>query len=345
MKPRIAITVGDYNGIGPEVVLKGITHPSLSNVCTPILVGPEDVFSFYAKRLGIRIRLSSVDMNGNTKEMRLRERRDGFVACVTPIGTGRVRIAPGRIAAGAGRLAALAIEKAVELACTGAVHGIVTAPVSKQALHRAGVKFPGQTEMLQYLSSSRHVAMMLVSDTMRVGLATMHIPIREVSRMLTRSLLRDRISVIHRALVTDWRIRSPRLAVLGLNPHAGEGGDIGKEDKLVIAPVIRKFRESNIHVDGPFPADSFFGRFSPDTYDAVVAMYHDQGLIPLKMSSFGKAVHVSAGLSIVRTSPDHGTAFDIAGKGIADPGSMIEAITLAVRISRNRRMMQRAGKQ
>jgi 4-hydroxythreonine-4-phosphate dehydrogenase len=229
----------------------------------------------------------------------------------------------------------MSLEKAVALVQEGKADAIATAPVSKQALHRAGVAFPGQTEIVQWLSGSRHVAMMLVSDVMRVGLATIHIPVKKVALVLTKQLLREKIGVVRNALKQDWRIRSPRIAVLALNPHASEGGDIGREDIDIVAPVVREYARRG--VAGPFPADAFFGRYKKGDYDAIVAMYHDQGLIPLKMSSFGKAVNISVGMNVVRTSPDHGTAFDIAGKGIADPSSMIEAIILAAQVAINRR--------
>jgi 4-hydroxythreonine-4-phosphate dehydrogenase len=219
----------------------------------------------------------------------------------------------------------------------GEARALVTAPVSKHALHLAGINAPGQTELLQRLTRSPHVAMMLVSGPLRVGLVTIHTPLRNVSRTLTHALLRERVTVIHRALRTDWRIRSPRLAILALNPHAGEGGDIGNEEQRVIIPVIASLREDGLRLDGPFAADAFFARYEPGVYDAVVAMYHDQGLIPLKMSARGSAVNVSVGLPIVRTSPDHGTAFDIAGRSIADPASMIEAIRTAVTLASRRR--------
>jgi len=191
--------------------------------------------------------------------------------------------------------------------------------------------------MVQQLSRSRHVAMMLVSPTLRVGLVTIHIPLSDVPRTLTPALVIERISVIHAALRQDWGIPRPALAVLALNPHAGEGGDIGTEEQRVILPALERLRTKGIRLDGPFPADGFFARYHPGVYDGVVAMYHDQGLIPLKMSSRGRAVNVSVGLRIVRTSPDHGTAFDRAGRGTADPRSMVEAILLAVRIAHNRR--------
>jgi 4-hydroxythreonine-4-phosphate dehydrogenase len=232
--------------------------------------------------------------------------------------------------------AAEAIEAAVHLTDAGIVQAIVTSPISKHALVRAGVKVAGHTEYLQRLTGARTVAMMLISSTMRVGLVTIHEPIRNISRLLTRKLVRRRIETVHKALVTDWKIRRPSLAVLGLNPHAGEAGSIGTEEKRIIAPVVAQLAAAGMRIRGPFPADAFFGTYVPLTFDAIIAMYHDQGLIPIKMSAFSSAVNVTLGLPIVRTSPDHGTAFDIAGKGVANAGSMIEAIKLAVRIAENR---------
>ena len=218
------------------------------------------------------------------------------------------------------------------------VNAIVTAPISKEAQHKAGSKFPGHTELLQHLTSSERVAMMLVSPAMRIGLVTIHIPLSEVSTTLSRVFLRERIETIHNALVTDWRIRKPKLAILGLNPHAGENGEIGSEERKTIRPVIQALRNGGMNIQGPFPADGFFGTYRRGSYDAIIAMYHDQGLIPLKMSSFEKGVNVTVGLPIVRTSPDHGTAFDIAGRGIANPSSMTMAIKLAAEIATNRKL-------
>lgn len=314
-KPVIAITIGDCNGIGPEIVLKSAQDRLLRRICSPILVGPVEAVEFYAKRLKLPLPSFPIVESSTLT---------------------RSQIIPGLISARSGRAAARAVEAAVDLAEAGLVQAIVTAPISKHALHRAGIRFPGHTEMLQHLTKAKRTAMMLVSESLRVGLVTIHVPLKRVSSLLTRKLLRQRIEVIHQALLMDWQINHPRIAVLGLNPHAGEAGDIGTEDKRITAPVVRTLAGLKMHISGPFPADGFFARYVPGSYDAIVAMYHDQGLIPLKMSAKGKAVNVTAGLPIVRTSPDHGTAFDIAGKGIADPGSMIEAIKLAVRIAARR---------
>lgn len=320
-KPIIAITVGDFNGIGPEVAVKSLRSSLVKRTCHSLLIGPREVFEYYARRL--RIPLPTVPIIESSSVQ-------------------REAILPGQLSSLAGATAAAAILHAVELVKQGLADAIVTAPVSKQALHLAGYNVPGQTEMVQRLSNSRRVAMMLVSKTMRIGLATIHVPVSKTASLLTRKLLREKIQVIHDALKQDWKIRSPKIAVLGLNPHASEGGDIGREDVDIVARVVKEFRIRKMRVEGPFPADSFFGKYKKGEYDAIVAMYHDQGLIPLKMSSFGKGVNISVGLNIVRTSPDHGTAFDIAGKGIADPGSMIEAIKLAALVATNRGIFRTA---
>lgn len=332
-KPIVAITVGDFNGIGPEVVLKSVNHPDVRKVCQPLLVGPVNAFIYYA--LKFKIRLPVVALGESPLPPPL-------VPIVDTCELKPSAITPGKVSRAAGFIAANAIEVAVNLVQEQKAHAIVTAPVSKRALHLANIAFAGQTEMVQRLSHSSRVAMMLVSDTLRVGLATIHIPISRVAQTLTRPLLREKIQLMHDALRHDWKIRSPKIAVLGLNPHASEGGDIGREDLDIVARVVKEFRIRKMRIEGPFPADSFFGKYKPGMYDAIVAMYHDQGLIPLKMSSFGKGVNISVGLNIVRTSPDHGTAFDIAGKGIANPGSIIEAIKLATLVATNRGIFRKA---
>ena len=329
MKPSIAITVGDYNGIGPEVALRSALLPRIRRICTPILVGPLEAFAATARGLRMDIRFQSWPC-----QRRIPRRTLLILDVASPL---PVSVVPGAVSASAGAAAGKSIEAAVGLVRNGSAAAVVTAPVSKRALHLAGYDVPGQTEMLQRLSRSRQVAMMLVSPTLRVGLVTIHLPLRDVPLALTPGLLRTRIRIIHDALQWDWGIRRPRIAVLGLNPHAGEDGDLGTEEQRIIIPVVAAFRKKGMSLDGPFPADGFFARYKPGIYDAVVAMYHDQGLIPLKMGGSGRSVNVSAGLPIVRTSPDHGTAFDIAGRGIADHGSMVEAIRLAVSIARNRR--------
>jgi 4-hydroxythreonine-4-phosphate dehydrogenase len=328
MKPIIAITVGDFNGVGPEVTLKSLLHPSVRRQCVPLLVGPRSVFEFYARRMKLPFTFDLVGSGRRTdkKTVHVYETSD-----VSP-----PRIKPGDLSAEAGDAAARSIVQSVRLVQTGRAAAVVTAPVSKQALHLAGVNFPGQTEMIQSLTGSRHVAMMLVCPELRIGLITIHVPIHRVARTLTPQLLQDRIKVIHDALVHDWNIAKPRVALLGLNPHAGEGGDIGTEEQRILIPTIVRLRRRGMTLDGPFPADGFFAYYRRNAYDAVIALYHDQGLIPIKMLSAGKAVNVSVGLNIVRTSPDHGTAFPLAGQGVASAESMVEAIRLAVNLAKRR---------
>jgi 4-hydroxythreonine-4-phosphate dehydrogenase len=330
MKPKIAISMGDFNGIGPEIILKSLRSPGIQKICVPMIVGSIDVFEYYAKRIRQRIHFKEIDSipdkssAQNIHVFHLRKFQN-------PV------IKPGIISREAGDYAGEAIEVAVELCKQKVIDGMVTAPISKEALHLAGYRFPGQTEMLAKICKTDNVIMMLVANNLRVGLTTIHLALNKVTKSLSKELIAGRLSLIHSSLRKDFGIRNPKIAVLGLNPHAGENGAMGNEEIEIIEPAIRVAKRNRVHVDGPFPADGFFGMHSYKNYDAVLAMYHDQGLIPLKMMGFNIGVNYTAGLPIVRTSPDHGTAFDIAGKGIADPSSMIEAIRLAVQIIKNRK--------
>jgi 4-phospho-D-threonate 3-dehydrogenase / 4-phospho-D-erythronate 3-dehydrogenase len=238
----------------------------------------------------------------------------------------------GKVSAKAGRAAYFAITAAVRDAIDGRVAAIATAPINKEAFAAAGLKWPGHTELLAHLTGARHVAMMFHADVLRVVLATVHIPLSQVSASLTQDRLENTIELTASEL-PRFGVSSPRLAVAGLNPHAGEHGLFGREEQDVIRPAIVACRNRGVSVDGPFPADTLFTRATRGEFDAVIACYHDQGLIPVKLVAFGRAVNVTLGLSIIRTSVDHGTAFDIAGRGIADPSSLIEAVRLAARLA------------
>ncbi len=328
MKPVIAITIGDFNGIGPEVALRAAAHPGIRKTCIPLLVGPLNVFDTVRTRFKMKI--------GLLKASAALPRTSSAVVMDVGDGIG-ADIQFGTVTKAAGKSAGLAIEHAVNLCMVGRAHAMVTAPVSKEALNLAGYSFPGQTEMIALLTRSQQYAMMLVSSTLRVGLVTIHVPVRSVSELVTAEKIVEKATVVYESLKRDFQIKKPRIAVLALNPHAGEHGMIGDEEQTAIAPALENLRHKGVVCDGPFPADGFFGAGKYKSYDAVLAMYHDQGLIPLKMSSFGGAVNFSAGLRIIRTSPDHGTAHDIAGKGIARIDSMLEAIKLAVRFAKVRR--------
>jgi 4-hydroxythreonine-4-phosphate dehydrogenase len=327
LKPLIAITLGDFNGIGPEIALTSLIQPSILKICKPVLIGSLDVFNFTAHHLKLKIKLEKASISSIP----------GSVCPVLDVGDG---IGPdiqyGIPTKSSGRSAGIAIEHAVELCTQNKVAAMVTGPVSKEALHLAGYNFPGQTEMIALLSHSQKVAMILVAETMRIGLVTIHTAIRAVAQQLSKEKVLEKIGIIHESLKKDFLVKKPRLAILALNPHAGEKGILGTEEDELITPAITESRAMGINAEGPFSADAFFGNHRYKDFDGLVAMYHDQGLIPLKMNSFGKGVNFSAGLGLIRTSPDHGTAYDIAGKHKANNSSMIEAIKLAVRISKNR---------
>ncbi len=328
MKPIIAITVGDFNGIGPEIALKATCNPSVKKICTPVLIGPFAIFTYIAKQLKVKTKIAKTTLPLiNKKEISVIDVGDGIPA----------DIQYGMPSKSAGRSAGAAIELAVELCSQKKIDAIVTAPASKETLNLAGYNFPGQTEMIALFSRSQRVAMILVSDKMRVGLVTIHTSIKNVADQISKDKIIEKLSIVNESLKMDFKIKKPRIAVLALNPHSGEHGLIGNEEEQIIKPAITDVINKDVYAEGPFSPDSFFGMHYYKKFDAIIAMYHDQGLIPFKMKSFGKGVNYSAGLNIIRTSPDHGTAFDIAGKNKADISSIIEAIKLAVKISSNRK--------
>ncbi len=330
----IAITIGDYNGIGPEVALKAAASRTIRANCTPLLIGPYKAFEFYADRYSLRRKILKVDSLSDAVG-----RSEITILDISP--NFKEKIRPGKLTKEAGGWAGTAIERAVELCVSGEAEAIVTAPVSKETMRQAGFDYPGQTEMVTKLSDSHGSIMVMVSGFGRIALATIHIPLSEVPRSITKTALVERLSVFNGSIRNDFGVKSPRIAVLGLNPHAGENGYIGNEEIETIRPAIEEANSMKIDAKGPFPADAFFGTYREGMFDGIFAMYHDQGLIPLKMRSFSTGINFTAGIKIIRTSPDHGTAFDIAGKGIANPSSTIEAIKLALEISKNRKAARR----
>ncbi len=289
-RPRLAVTIGDPRGIGPEIIAAALADSSLRDECDLLVIGPDGS--------GVPLDVSVGAWSEN----------DGKAA--------------------AGRASGDAIVHAVELARTGQVDGIVTAPIDKSALLDGGYDFPGHTEMLADLTGSR-VAMMLASDRLRVVLATTHIALRDVPKAVTRDAIIQAAEVTRDGLKRWFGIESPRIALCALNPHAGDGGRFGNEDDALLAPVARE-----AGLLGPFPADTVFVRAMRGAFDAVIAPYHDVGMTAIKVASFGEAVNVTLGLPFPRTSPDHGTALDIAGQGIADPSSFIAATRMCARIAR-----------
>ena len=330
-RPRVAITHGDPNGIGPEVVLKALADQRVTRYFEPVLVGAAHVFRRHVHQYG----MSSVKLQvagGMSAKL-----RKGHTRVIDTLPGRKARLAVGRTTREGGHLAMEAIRVATRLAMEEEVDAVVTAPISKRAIALAEYEFPGHTEYLAEQTGAKNQMMVMVADVLRVALATIHTPLQHVVGLLSTARVHQCIVRLGRSLTEDFGISRPKIAVLGLNPHAGEGGVLGSEENEVITPAIqRSCREGWLSL-GPFPADGFFGATSYRQYDAVLAMYHDQGLVPFKALTFGRGVNFTAGLPIVRTSPDHGTAFDIAGKGVASPRSLLRAILLAVDIVRQRR--------
>lgn len=321
----LAVTIGDVNGIGPEVALKALAQAPRRRDVRIALVGPETAWRYWQNYLQINLPLPRiVDIN---------EWPEGAPLVVLDNRSEAAEIQIGALSKSAGKIAGEALTQAMALGRAGKIHAIVTAPVSKHALHLAGFHYPGQTELLAEGLGASEFAMMLVAENFRVALVTTHLPLRHVAAAISTDLILRRLRVLHKDLTTRFQIVQPRLAVTGLNPHAGEGGLLGDEEKNIIAPALAQAHAEGLNAAGPFSADALFGQYQKNNFDAYLAMYHDQGLIPLKMFGFGRAVNYTAGLPVVRTSPDHGTAFDIAGKNRADSASMVEALRLAAALA------------
>ena len=321
---RVAITVGDINGIGPEVALRACHARALPAGARCVLVGNPVVLRKTAAALGLPVPPEIADSADSFR---------GRVALWDPAGSPRLAPAPGRVRADAARAAAYWIGAAVAGCRAGTFDALVTAPICKEGLARAGIRFPGHTEMIAALTDTRRYAMLLCGGGLRVVLATRHLPLRDVPAAITPRVVAEAATLAAEAL--PW-FGAPdgTVAVCGLNPHAGDGGALGGEEAAVIAPALRALRRRGLAVSGPHPGDTVFHEARSGRYAAVVAMYHDQGLAALKTVAFEDGVNVTLGLPIVRTSPDHGTAFGIAGRGVASPASMIAALRLAVVLAR-----------
>ena len=322
--PIVAITMGDPAGVGPEVLLKAL--PEVLSFCRPFIIGDIEVLEEVKRLTGLPLQLLEVMAPDEAQGERIP------VLSLTHL----VSFPQGRPTAEGGEAAYRYILKAVELLKEGVVEAMVTAPISKEALHLAGHPYPGHTELLAELSGTKDYVMMLAGGRLRVALVTTHMALREVPSALSEERIYKTLRITHRALRDYFGIEGPRLAVCALNPHAGEGGLFGDEEEMIRA-AVRRARDEGVETEGPLPADSLFFYAAQGKWDGVVAMYHDQGLIPLKLLHFRDGVNITLGLPFVRTSVDHGTAYEIAGKGVADPSSMISAIKMAAEIIRRRR--------
>jgi len=328
-KPRVGITIGDPAGIGPEIVLKAVAEVDVREACSPVIVGDAAELRRQARELGLSTNFRSI-----TEDQLGAGPIDGSIVLDTNNLDEAVRL--GELSAACGRAAIAAIEACAKLCVVGTLDAMATAPINKESLKLAGSPFPGHTEMLTALCDSPQSLMCFFAGDLKVFLLTVHTGLADAIQEITKDRVMSAIALADREL-RRFGIAQPRIAVAGLNPHAGEHGLFGSEEAREIEPAIQECRKHNIEVSGPFPADTLFVRAWRGEFDAVAACYHDQGLIAVKCLAFGEAVNVTLGLPIIRTSVDHGTAFDIAGRGIADHRSMIQAIKLAAGLARKER--------
>ncbi|HEY0003705.1 MAG TPA: 4-hydroxythreonine-4-phosphate dehydrogenase PdxA [Pyrinomonadaceae bacterium] len=324
--PRIGITMGDPAGIGPEVVLKAVAEEEVLRVCVPVIIGDAQLLAHTARTLDLTCGYDIL-RRGETFPQRLSEPLIFHLDNIS----GHIEL--GIESGVAGKAAAEYIEAAVELCAAGLLDAITTAPINKRALFLGGYSFPGHTEFLAHLTGAEEYAMAFVAANLRIVLLSTHVPLAEAIRLVERDRLLRVIQLAHREL-KRWGIERPRIAVAALNPHGAEGGLFGVEEAAEIVPAVEACHgKEDLNVQGPFSADTVFLRASRGEFDAVIACYHDQAMIPVKCLSFGEAVNVTLGLPFIRTSVDHGTAFDIAGKGLAEHSSMLAAITLAAQLA------------
>lgn len=328
---RVGITHGDLNGIGLEVIIKTFSNPAMFELCTPILFGSQRTFSYHRKALNIEIRFSAIRNPDHAVQKQ-------FNIC--NIYEEEVNIELGKPSETGGKYAIKSIEAACEALEQKKIDVLVTAPINKHTIHSEKFPFKGHTDYLETRFKSQGL-MLMCAEQMRVGIVTGHVPLANVAALVNEEKILQKLTILQKCMVEDFGIRKPRIAVLGLNPHAGDNGTIGTEENTVIIPAITKAKSEGVMVMGPYSADGFFGSGMQNKFDAVLAMYHDQGLIPFKTLSFDSGVNYTAGLPIIRTSPDHGVGYDIAGKNMANESSFRFAIYMACDIFRTRNGWQK----
>ena len=328
-KLKIGISIGDVNGIGMEVIIKTLADARIYDYCTPIVYGHTKVASFHRRTVQVHdLNFNVIDSAANAHH-----KKANMINCWEE----DVKIELGLSTPTGGKYAFMSLQRATDDLVAGEIDALVTAPINKDNIQNEEFKFPGHTEYLQERANSPEVLMFLVSETLKVGVVTGHIPVSQIAQSLTADKIVAKLKLMNTSLKQDFWIRKPKIAVLGLNPHAGDNGLIGSEEKEIIIPALEAARDNGIMAFGPYPADGFFANGTYMQFDAVLAMYHDQGLIPFKQISFESGVNYTAGLSFVRTSPDHGTAYDIAGKNKASEVSFREAMFEAIHIVKHRR--------
>ncbi|WP_111598643.1 4-hydroxythreonine-4-phosphate dehydrogenase PdxA [Chitinophaga skermanii] len=323
-KPVIGITIGDINSIGAEIIIKTFVDNRMLELCTPVIFASNKTINFYRKLLN--------ENNFNYQSIKDFTRLNTKQVSVYNCWEEEVQITPGQLNEVGGKYAARSLEVALECLKNNEIDGIVTGPIHKNNIQQHNFQYTGHTPWLKESFNAKEVLMLMTAENMRVGLLTEHVPLAEVSKYVTVDNIMSKLQLMKESLIKDFGIDKPRIAVLGLNPHAGDDGLIGNEEQKVIIPAITKAKNQGLLCFGPYSADAFFARGMYKEFDGVLAMYHDQGLIPFKSLATGEGINYTAGLPIVRTSPDHGTAFDIAGKNIADPASFREAVYYCIDI-------------
>jgi 4-hydroxythreonine-4-phosphate dehydrogenase len=329
VKPIIGISCGDLNGIGIELILKAFTDNRILELCTPVVFASNKAINFYRKS----VPEISLNYQSIKEYNRINQKQVNLFNCWEE----EVAITPGQMTEVAGKYAVLSLQTAVAALKQNAIDGLVTAPIHKKNIQSAEFNFTGHTPYLKNMFGVPDVAMMLCSGNFRVALVTEHVPVSAIAAAITKEAILSKLKIIHQSLQKDFVIEKPKIAVLGLNPHAGDEGLIGNEEETIIKPAIREAKNNNMLVIGPYSADAFFARRNFERFDVVLAMYHDQGLIPFKTLAIGEGMNFTAGLPIVRTSPDHGVAFDIAGKNKADISSFMTAIFECIDIINRRK--------
>lgn len=326
-RPVIGFSCGDLNGIGIELIIKTLSDNRILDICTPVVFASNKSINFYRKSL------ADINLNyASSKDAsRINPKQINIVNCWEE----EVAITPGQLNEIGGKYAIISLRAAVQALKDGQIQGLVTAPIHKKNVQSDDFRYSGHTPFLKDFFGANDVAMLMTAPNMRVGLVTEHVPVAELGKHITKEAIISKLKIIHSSLQKDFGIDKPRIAVLGMNPHSGDEGLIGNEEESVIKPAIKESKQ-HIMVFGPYSADAFFARGQHERFDAVLAMYHDQGLIPFKSLAIGEGVNYTAGLPVVRTSPDHGTAFDIAGKGKADHTSFLEATYTCIDIIRQR---------
>ena len=328
-KLTVGITQGDGNGIGYEVIIKAFADERMLDICTPVIYGSSKIFGFYRKQIH---NIEQINTNVIASAKEAHPKRVNIINCLPD----NVFVEPGQSTPGSAKSAMTSLEYAVRDLKEGNIDALVTAPINKRAMVNEGFGYTGHTEYLEKEFGVDEALMIMVSDQLKVGVVTGHIPLKDVPGKISRELILTKLRLMNSSLKRDFGIFSPKIAVLGLNPHCGDGGLLGDEEQSVILPAVQQASEEGIMAFGPYSPDGFFGLGNYSRFDAVLAMYHDQGLIPFKALAFEIGVNFTAGLPVVRTSPDHGTAYEMAGKDLADPHSMISSIYTAIDICGNR---------